>query len=252
MRGPLRKIHGLAVLALGCSCAFATPADPAGSEAARMVAGLNQEASPGLVLNPKSGRLEVRDDLGNLLEELTAGTTGKVLDVAEQEYRLSFGKDDEGRLSVLVRPGPAMRKPITIRVFGRKAVISPEASLVATLGTDELIYFEPSICGQVYYVEPDWNLGGEVSRRATAMRESAILAKPSAPLAKDTGQPDPASQYNKDVSSAGQAVKSAFLTLFGLPDRQPTQKARVYKLKSGPDVAADPTSQPVPATAGRP
>lgn len=231
---------------------FGANLDPAGSDAAGIVSGMNRESSPALLLNPKTGRLEARDAFGTLLEEFSPGTTGKVFDFSNQEYRLSFGRDDQGRPSVLVRPGPAMTKPVIVMVFGRKVVMSPEASLVATVGKDELTYFEPSICGQVYYVEPDLVLGGEVSRRATAMRESAILAKPSAPLEDQPGIVDPASKYKKDVESAGQAVQSALLTLFGLPDKQPTQKARVYKLRSSGEVAPDMTSQPSPAAAGRP
>jgi len=123
---------------------------------------------------------------------------------------------------------------------------------MATVDEDSLVYFEPSICGQVYYVEPDMNLGGEVSRRAYAMRESAVLAKPTPASVERPGTVDPASQYKKDVDSAGESVKSAFLTLFGLPDRQPTAKTRVYKLKSATDVPTDPNSQVPSATAGRP
>lgn len=254
----MKFMHG-AVLGLaawgilgGSPVGSAANLDPAGSEAAGIVSGMNRESSPALLLNPKTGRLEARDAFGSLLEEFPPGTTGKVFDFSNQEYRLSFGRDDEGRPSVLVRPGPAMTKPVILRIFGRKVVMSPEASLVATVGKDELTYFEPSICGQVYYVEPDLVLGGEVSRRATAMRESAILAKPSSPLLDQPGQPDPASQYTKDVESAGQAVQSALLTIFGLPDKQPTQKARIYKLRSSGEVAPDMTSQPSPATARRP
>lgn len=226
--------------------------DSAGQQAAGIVAGVHEEASPALVLNEKTGRLEFRNMGGALLEEIVPGTTGKVLDLGGQEYRVSFGKDTEGRPSVLVRPGPAMRKPVFIRVLGRKAVLSSEASLVATLGDDELVYFEPSISGQVYYIEPDLNLGGEVSRRAIAMRESAILAKPPPLASNQLGEPDPASEYKKDMDSAGEAVKGALLTLFGLPDKQPTQKARVYKLQGGPDIAPDPNASGTPSRLGRP
>lgn len=226
--------------------------DPTGSEASRIMLGLDSQEPVGLVFNPVTRRLEIRSPEGNLLEEVPAGTTGRALDLPGQELRLSFGKDEEGRPSVLVRPGPAMQKPLFLKVFERKAVISPDASLSATIGKDKLIYFEPSICGQVYYVEPDWNLGGEVSRRATAMRESAVLATPSSLVAKEPGKPDPASEYKKDLESAGSAVKSAFLTLFGLPDKQPVQKTRVYKLGSGSGAAPDPNASVPSAAAGRP
>jgi len=242
----------LGIFLWGCLPAWSAAGDPTGTEATGIVLGLQREGSPSLSLNPKTGRVEVRDGGGNLLEEIPSGTTGMVFDFGHQEYRVSFGKDEEGRASLLVRPGPAVKKPVVIRIFGRKSGLSPEASLVATIGQDDLTYFEPSLCGEVYYVEPDGFLGGEVSRRASPMRETAILAQPASPLADQLGRPDPASAYNKDLESAGQAVKSAFLTLFGLPDRQAAQKARVYRLKSAADVAPDPNTQPVPAAAGRP
>lgn len=243
----------MGIFLVGCLPAKAAMGDPAGAEAAGIVLGLQRDSSPSLTLNPKTGRIEVRDGGGSLLEEIPAGTTGKVFDFGQQEYRLSFGKDEEGRNSLLVRPGPAMKKPVVIRIFGRKSVLSPEASLVATIGKDELTYFEPSICGEVYYVEPDGFLGGEISRRATPMRETAVLAKPSyVATSSQPGQPDPASEYKKEMESAGQAVKGALFTLFGLPDKQPTQKTRVYRLKSQADLAPDPTTQVVPAAAGRP
>ena len=130
----------------------ASAPDPAGQEAAGIVAGLQIGVGGKLVLNEKTGRLEVRDGLGSLIDEMAAGTAGKVVDVSGQEYRLSFGKDDMGRCSVLVRAGPGMQKPITLDVFGRRVVLSTEASLLATLGLNEEVFYEPSICGEVYMI----------------------------------------------------------------------------------------------------
>lgn len=249
------KLFFCLLLLSGCGLPLAAAraaVDTAGQEAAGIVAGIRQEVMPKIAINPKSRRLELRDEQGALLEEISPGTTGKVVDFSGQEYRLSFGRDELGRSSVLVRPGPAMKQPVSLVLLGRKAVLSPEASLVATVDEENLVYFEPSISGQVYYVEPDFNLGGEVSRRAYAMRESAVLAKPTAPSVDRPGTVDPATQYKKDMESAGESVKSALLTLLGLPDRQQVPKARVYKLKSGPDVPGDPNAQIPSATAGRP
>jgi len=233
----------------GAGCAAV---DAAATEAAGMVLGVQNQPMPVLTVNPGNHRLEIRDESGILLEEIFPGTTSRVVDVAGCEYRLSYGRDDLGRVSVLVRPGPAMKQPVTLKLLGRKTVLSPEASVVATIGEEELVYFEPSICGQVYYVEPDLRLGGEISRRAFAMRESAVLAKPATPAAEKPGTVDPASQYNKDLDSAGTKVKSALLTFFGLPDREAKPKARVYRLTSSPNVANDPNAQVPSAEAGRP
>ena len=130
----------------------ASAPDPAGQEAAGIVAGLQNGVGGKLILNEKTGRLEVRDNLGSLIDEMAAGTAGKVVDVSGQEYRLSFGKDDMGRISVLVRAGPGMQKPITLDIFGKRAVLSTEASLLATLGSNEEVIYEPSICGEVYMI----------------------------------------------------------------------------------------------------
>ena len=69
------------------------------------MAGIQKETGARLVYNDQTLRLEVRDDLGNLLEEISSGSVSRTIDLAEQEYRLSFGKDELGRPSVIVRPG---------------------------------------------------------------------------------------------------------------------------------------------------
>jgi hypothetical protein len=145
----------------------ASTPDPAGQQAAGIVAGVDSGLGGKLVFSEKTGRLEVRDEAGDLIDEIFPGTAGKAVDVAGQEYRLSFGKDDMGRRSVLVRAGPSMQKPITLDVFGRKAVLSPEASLLVTIVGKEKILYEPSLCGQVYYLDKIKGEGGWVSRIAT-------------------------------------------------------------------------------------
>jgi hypothetical protein len=55
-------------------------------------------------------------------------------------------------------------------------------------------------------------------------------------------------EYKEDMESAGNSVKSAFLTVLGLPDKQATPKANVYRLGDG---SAKTTGAPS-AEAGRP
>jgi hypothetical protein len=151
----MHKHYGwcLLLVLLGSSTiSLAFVPDPAGQEAADIVSGLRNGVGGKLVLNEKTGRLEVRDGLGSLIDEMAPGTAGKVVDVSGQEYRLSFGKDDMGRRSVLVRAGPGMQKPITLDIFGKRAVLSTEASLLATLGSNEEVIYEPSICGEIYMI----------------------------------------------------------------------------------------------------
>ena len=122
-----------AIFLLSMASGVASTPDPAGQLAAGIVAGVEAQSGGRLGLNEKTGRLEVRDEAGSLIEEISSGTAGKAVDVGGQEYRLSYGKDDMGRRAVLVRAGPAMQKPITIDILGRKSVLSIEASLLVTI-----------------------------------------------------------------------------------------------------------------------
>ena len=236
------------------TCEASTP-DPAGQQAAGIVAGLEHGSGGRVLFSEKTGRLEVRDEQGSLIDEMALGTAGKVVDVAGQEYRLSFGKDEMGRQSVLVRAGPGMQKPITLEVFGRKAVLSPEASLLATMDEKDQVYYEPSVCGQVYYIEGVGGVGSRVSRLATQKREVAILAKPSNPTGAGPGSLASGQADDKSMEKAGDAVKSAFCAVLGLPDKQPSTKAKVYRLKGNQDPnegAWGGVAAPVSAEAGRP
>lgn len=216
-------------------------ADPAAQEASEIVAGIQKETGARLLYNEKTLRLEVRDELGNLLEEISPGAVSRTVDAANQEYRLSFGKDELGRPSVLVRPGPAMRKPILVEVFGRKAVLSPNASLMATLADQRKVFYEPSICGEVYYIEDFGAPGSRVSRLATAKGEVAVLAKPSHPGGL-IAQEKPDEKDFEGMNQAGDAIKSAVFAVFGLPDKQPASKAKVYRLKGQGKGGADASS----------
>jgi len=215
-------------------------------EADGIASGLGPSASGVILLNEKTGRIEVRDDAGLLVEEVEAGTAGRSVDVAGQEYRISFGKDDLGRRSVLLKAGPAMRKPITVDLFGRKAVLSPDASLLATLTSSRQVLYEPSICGQVYYIENIGGVGSQVSRPAGTGREVAVLAKPASPNSVTSSATVDGQEDSKSMEKAGQAVKSVFCAVLGLPDKEATGKAKVYRLRSNRD-GAESSAQTVPS-----
>ena len=208
-----------------------------------------------LTLNESNDRLEIRDSSGFLVEEIFPGTASRLVDVGDQEYRLSFGLDDWSRPSLIVRPGPAMRKPVSVDVLGRKTILSPEASLLATIHDSKQVTFEPSICGQIYYIEELAGTGSSVSRLASAKQEIAVLAKPSSEGGSnlEAGRRASAAEDGKAMEKAGESVKAAFYTLFGLPDKQPSGKAKVYRLRSqeGAEPMVD-TAPPVSAQAGRP
>jgi hypothetical protein len=124
---------------------------------------------------------------------------------------------------------------VTLEVLGRKAVLSPEASLLATLGSKDQVFYEPSLCGQVYYIEGLGGAGNRVSRLATQKREVAVLAKPSNPTGAGPGSLASGQADDKSMEKAGDAVKSAFCAVLGLPDKQPSGKAKVYRLRGTQD-----------------
>jgi len=232
----MKICFAVALLALSWGSLQAAATDPENESAFRqsdpMVTDMSQGTLGRIVFNAKTGRLEVWNDVGVFVEEIAPGTAGRAVDVAGQEYRLSFGKDDMGRKSVLVRAGPAMRKPITVEVFGRKVVLSPDASLLATFASDREVFYEPSICGQVYYIENAGGVGSPVSRLANSKREVAVLAKPSSPSGSSPAEIALDQEDAKNMEKAGDAVKSVFCAVLGLPDKEPTTKAKVYRLRN--------------------
>jgi hypothetical protein len=123
------------------------------------------------------------------------------------------------------------------------------------MGEGDEIFYEPSVCGQVYYIEGAGAMGSRVSRLATQKREVAVLAKPSNPTGAGPGSLASGQADDKSMEKAGDAVKSAFCAVLGLPDKQPSTKAKVYRLKGNQDPnegAWGGVAAPVSAEAGRP
>ena len=61
-------------------------------------------------INEKTERLEARDIDAALIEEYSAGAVGQILDVGGYELKVSFGRDEHQRLSLLLRP--ACHRPL--------------------------------------------------------------------------------------------------------------------------------------------
>lgn len=237
----------LGVLISGFWLSFA-PAAPA-------LISATAESSTAIIFsfNPLARRVEVRDELGNVLQEIPMGSVLRTVKKGAAECQLSCGKDEFGRISVLVRPGPTSRQPMTIELLGRKAVLSPEASLLATMADQENVFFEPSICGEVYYLDGADGAGNKISRRAAGQREVAVLAKPSSSTGQTPRNLEDMKKSGEEMDKAGQAFKSAVFAVFGLPDKEQSGKAKVYRLRrsSSPETSPE-AAPPVSAEAGRP
>jgi hypothetical protein len=60
----------------------------------------------------------------------------------------------------------------------------------------------------------------------------AVLAKPSSPSGSSPAEIALDQEDAKNMEKAGDAVKSVFCAVLGLPDKEPTTKAKVYRLRN--------------------
>jgi len=107
-------------------------------------------------INPTTQKLEVRNVDGKVVEEYTTGTVGRLLDIGGYELKVSFGRDDKSRLSMLVRPGPAQAQPVQVSLFRRRLILPPGTSVSASLGPEDgWVTIEPSLTGTIYYLDTE-------------------------------------------------------------------------------------------------
>ena len=105
-------------------------------------------------INPVTQKLEARNIDGAVVEEYATGTVGRVLDAGGYELRISFGRDEKRRLSLMVRPGPAQIQPVQISVFDRRLILPPGSSVSASLEPkDGVVLIEPGLTGTIYYLD---------------------------------------------------------------------------------------------------
>ncbi|NBR96968.1 MAG: hypothetical protein EBT48_05125, partial [Verrucomicrobia bacterium] len=105
------------------------------------------------LINGKTERLEARDIDGALIQEYSPGAVGHVLDVGGYELKISFGRDEHQRLSLLLRPGPSQLKPVQVSVFQRRLILPPSTSVSAFLDSDGAVTIEPCLTGTIYYLD---------------------------------------------------------------------------------------------------
>lgn len=214
-------------------------------------------------INPETKMLEVRNQDGAILETYATGTLGRVLDTGNYELRVSYGRDDIGQLSLMVRPGPAQQKPVQISVFQRRLILPPGTSVTAASGKDGVVVIEPCLTGTIYYLDtqptpidisPDKvrivktknlvRIGREVEQ-GRLPEEEMIDAAVQGTLESEEKQ----TPHNNAGLAFGGWLQNATTSLMGLPNPQTAPPATVVKVTSGtPELSAPANSALTPNT----
>lgn len=228
------------------------------------------------LINTKNGRLEVRNFEGNVIEEYAPGTIRRVLDVGSIELKVSYGRDEQRRLSLLVRPGPAQQRPVQISVFGRRLILPPGTGVSATMEKDEdVVVIEPCLTGTIYYLDTQptpVEVPAEKVRMVTSknlVRIGRDLERGELPTDEELDavvkgslavEEKQTPQNNAGVA-VGSWLQNASVSLLGLPNPQATPPATVVKVASATPELSAPAPQsltpnfdrtPVPSGAKEP
>ena len=206
------------------------------------------------VINRLTQKLEARDMDGAILEEYSPGAVGHVLDGGGYELRVSFGRDDKRRLSLMVRPGPAQTQPVQISVFDRRLILPPGTSVSAAMENEgEVVTIEPCLTGTIYYLDTEptpvnvsadkvqlvksknlVRIGREV-QQGKLPDEEMIDAVVQGSLETEEKQ----TPHNNAGVAVGAWLQNASVSLMGLPNPQTKPPATVVKVSSGtPELAA--------------
>lgn len=215
-------------------------------------------------INPVTQKLEAKNIDGAIVEEYPTGTVGRVLDAGGYELRVSFGRDEKRRLSLMVRPGPAQTAPIQVSVFDRRMILPPGTSVSAAMEkSDGIVTIEPCLTGTIYYLDTE-PTAVEVPPDKVRMVTSKNLVRIGREVQQgrlpDEEMIDAVVQGNLETeekqtpqNNAGLAVggwlQNATTSLMGLPNPQATPPATVVKVSAGtPELSAPANAALTPNT----
>ena len=205
-------------------------------------------------INPTTQRLEARDIDGMIVEEYSTGAVGRVLDVGGYELKISFGRDERRRLSLMVRPGPAQTQPVQVSVFQRRLILPPGTSVSAAMEEgDGIVTIEPCLTGVIYYLDTEptpVDVPADKVRLVTSKNLVRIGREVQQGRLPDEEMIDAVVQGSLETeekqtaqNNAGLAVggwlQNATTSLMGLPNPQTAPPATVVKVSSAtPELAA--------------
>lgn len=219
-------------------------------------------------INPVTQKLEARNIEGAIVEEYPTGTVGRVLDGGGYELRVSFGRDEKRRLSLMVRPGPALTAPVQVSVFDRRLILPPGTSVSAAMEKEDgIVTIEPCLTGTIYYLDteptavevpPDKvrlvtsknlvRIGREVEQ-GRLPNEEMIDAVVQGTLETEEKQ----TPQNNAGLAVGGWLQNATTSLMGLPNPQTAPPATVVKVSAGtPELSAPANAAVTPNTDMKP
>jgi len=219
-------------------------------------------------INAITRKLEARDVDGKIIEEYPAGTIGRVLDGGGYELRISFGRDEHRRLTLMVRPGPAQTQPVQISVFQRRLILPAGTSVSASLEDGSgIVTIEPCLTGTIYYLDTEptaldvppekvrlvasknlVRIGREVEQGRLPDEEmiDAVVQGTLETEEKQTAQ-------NNAGLAVGGWLQNATTSLMGLPNPQTAPPATVVKVSAGtPELSAPANAAVTPNTDMKP
>jgi len=224
------------------------------------------------VINPKTERVEARDIDSALIEEYSPGSIGHLLDVGGYELKVSFGRDESRRLSLLLRPGPAQAKPVQVSVFQRRLILPPGTSVSAFMEGDGRVTIEPCLTGTIYYLDTQPTAVDVPEDKVTLLASKNLVRigreveqgklpdeeMVDAVVAGKIETEDKQTSKNNAGLAVGGWLQNAGTSLLGLPNPQTTPPATVVKVASGtPELSAPspqsltPNFDPSPVPSGR-
>jgi len=219
-------------------------------------------------INPITQRLEARDVDGAIVEEYPTGTVGRVLDVGGYELKVSFGRDDKRRLSLMVRPGPAQTQPVQVSVFQRRLILPPGTSVSAAMEREEgIVTIEPCLTGVIYYLDTEptpVDVPPDKVRLVTSKNLVRIGREVQQGRVPDEEMIDAMVRGNLETeekqtpkNNAGLAVggwlQNATTSIMGLPNPQAAPPATVMKVSAGtPELSAPANAAITPNTDTKP
>ena len=224
------------------------------------------------LINPRTERVEARDIDGALIEEYSPGAIGRLLDVGGYELKVSFGRDEGRRLSLLLRPGPAQAKPVQVSVFQRRLILPPGTSVSAFMEGDGRVTIEPCLTGTIYYLDTQPTAVDVPEDKVTLLASKNLVRigreveqgklpdeeMVDAVVAGKIETEDKQTSKNNAGLAVGGWLQNAGTSLLGLPNPETTPPATVVKVASGtPELSAPapqsltPNFDPSPVPSGR-
>jgi len=155
----------------------------------------------------QNSSLQIKDSSGTEIASLVSGTISEKISAENQQFRISFGKDLNGRKTIIIYPDPESPQSLSLSLLGQSVSMSPDSVLTVTVSeADDSSLFEAGVLGTITVngnaVAPDSALaiqGGQVLATAPS---SLLNDSPAPAVASTPGNSSSAENSNSAAASA--------------------------------------------------